>query len=309
MDHRLTGKSHDVLGRDPDVVEDQLGGVRGPHAQLVDDLLAHRVAFHAPLDDEGGNLWPSVCIFTCLGIDHANICWGVTIVNDPVRYPHLPPIQQPASIALLDRRGVHAKDVGSVPRLAHAHAAYPLPAADEGKDPGFLVLGPIEGQIVDHELGVGEVGEAESGVGVGKLLIDDRDRGGVHSNPSIRLVNGDPVEAEAPKLPEEVRVEPLKPVVLKCLGLDLLEDEIADHVPEHAVLLGRVCDVEPSIHDIWTKGLRMRIIRNQGVTLLESRGKGMVSRMWSAPASQAHTLSTPSPKPPWGTPPYLLMSM
>jgi len=53
----------------------------------------------------------------------------------------------------------------------------------------------------------------------------------------------------------------------------------------------------------------MRIIRAQGVTLRESRGNGIVSRMWSAPASHAQTLSTPSPKPPCGTPPYLLMSM
>ena len=38
--------------------------------------------------------------------------------------------------------------------------------------------------------------------------------------------------------------------------------------------------------------------QDSGGDLRESRGNGIVSRMWSAPASHAQTLSTPSPKPP-----------
>ena len=37
---------------------------------------------------------------------------------------------------------------------------------------------------------------------------------------------------------------------------------------------------------------------DQGVTRRESRGKGMTSRMWSAPLSQLTTRSTPRPNPP-----------
>ena len=99
-------------------------------------------------------------------------------------------------------------------------------------------------EVVHEEHRVGEVREAEARVALRQLVVDDGRGQRVHAGAAVVGRDGDAEQAELAAAAEQGDVELALAVVLLGLGLDHVADEVAHHLPEHAVLFGRVREVE-----------------------------------------------------------------
>lgn len=75
--------------------------------------------------------------------------------------PHFGAVQHIAAIHLLRSR-LHAHHVGARGVLGHSQGADVLAGDEAGQEALFLVLVAVEGELVDAELGVGGVREADT---------------------------------------------------------------------------------------------------------------------------------------------------
>ncbi len=153
--------AEDVLLRHFAVLEHQLAGVGAAHAQLVQLLVAGE-ALVVALDDEGGHA-ARTGVDVGLGVDHVGV--GVRAVGDP----HLVAVEHVAVAALLGAQ-LHRHHVGAGIRLAHGQGADVLAGAQLGQVFLLLRLAAVLADLVDAQVGVGAVGQADRGRGAADLF-------------------------------------------------------------------------------------------------------------------------------------------
>ncbi|MNS91120.1 hypothetical protein D3C72_1251970 [compost metagenome] len=146
-------RAEDVLDRHLHVLEHQLAGVRAAHAQLV-QLLRHREALHALLDDKGGHA-ARAQVRLGLGVDHQHI--GVGAVGDP----HLVAVEHVA-VAALVRAQLHRHHVRTRARFAHRQRTDLGAAAQVRQEALLLRLGAVLAQLVHAQVRVRAVGQADA---------------------------------------------------------------------------------------------------------------------------------------------------
>ena len=147
VDHKVAEPlallAEQVLHRDDDVVEEQLGGVLGVQSDLV-QVAAPLEAVHAPLEHHERHAG-----VTSLGIGLHRHDDQVGV--DPVGDEGLRPVHH-IVVAVADRRGPDVGQIRARPRLGHRHRRDQLTRADPRQPPGLLLLG---GQV--QEVGHADV--------------------------------------------------------------------------------------------------------------------------------------------------------
>ncbi len=221
------------------IVEDQLGGRRGAHAEFVFQLLAELEAGEPVLDEEQRQRTGT--LLARAGVDEKHVA-ELGFAEGAVGDPHLGAVQH-VDVAIAGRGGLHAEHVGADGRLAHAHAADLLARAGVGQVACALHVAGVLVEVVHEQHRVGEIGERESRVCGGELLVDDDGGYRVHLGAAELLGHRDAEDAEVAELPEERDVQRLGAVVLRGLRIDFALDELADGAAQRRVLLGRIEDV------------------------------------------------------------------
>ena len=134
------------------ILEHQLAGVGAAHAELV-ELLRGREALHALLDQEGRDALRARRRIG-LGVDDERV--GVRPVGDP----HLAAVEDEAVALLLGPR-LHADDVGAGAGLAHGERAHMLAGDQLRQVFALLRLAAVAAELVDAQVRVRAVGEAD----------------------------------------------------------------------------------------------------------------------------------------------------
>ena len=106
--------------------------------------------------------------------------------------------------------------------------------------PFHLLRVAVARQVVDEELRVGQVRQAEGRVRGRELLVHDARGAGIHAGTAIIGVDGDSEEAELTSAAKEGGVECLVAIVLERLRFHLAGDKRRAELTESAVLLRRV---------------------------------------------------------------------
>jgi hypothetical protein len=184
-----------MFGRHLDVLEHHLAGVAAAHAQLV-ELLRGGKALHALLDDEGGDA-ARAQLGLGLGVDHHGV--GVGAVGDP----HLGAVQQVVAALVLGAQ-LHADDVAAGARLAHGQRAHVLAADQLGQVFLLLRLAAVALDLVDAQVAVRAVGQADGGAGAADLLHGDHVRQVAHVGAAVLLGHGDAQHAQLAHLGPQV---------------------------------------------------------------------------------------------------------
>jgi len=226
-ERRAVEHADEVRGRDNAVGKHELGRRRSAHATLAFDALAQRKARRARRDVEQRNVGPTG---PRARVDDCGVAER-GVVDAAVRDPHLGAVEH-ERVADALRLCAHAQDVGARARLGHGHGADLGAVAGLREPPLFLLLGRVDGDVVDVEHGVGEVGEAEGRVRRGELLVHDARRYCVHAASAKVVVGGDAEEAEVAAVPEECAVKLFVAIMLQTLRVHLRLREGAHHVAE-----------------------------------------------------------------------------
>ena len=230
--HATADLADHVLRRHLAVLEHQLAGVRPPHAELV-ELLGGGEAGHALLDQEGGDA-AAAGVGVGLGVDHEDL--GVRPVGDP----HLRPVEDVAIALALGPRA-HAHHVRARARLAHGERADMLARDQLGQVAGALGLRAVEPDLVDAEVGVRAVAEADRGGGPAHLLHGDAVLQVAEAAAAFLLLHGDAEQAEVAKVRPEVARELVARVDLFRARRDLRLREALDRRADH---VGRLAEPE-----------------------------------------------------------------
>src|SRR4051812_35385635 len=176
---------------DAAVVEEDVGGVRGAQAVLL-DLGAHLHALGARWDDEGG-----LAAGLQLGIDRRD--HDVHVRDAAVRRPRLLSVQDPLVLGLVVLRArAQRGDVGAGVRLAHAERAdlRLLLGPEALRDPLAHLLGRARAEDARHRERRTHDRHADAGVAPEELLVHDREREAGLVGPEL----GDRLEAVEPDL-------------------------------------------------------------------------------------------------------------
>ena len=220
--------AEEVLLRDADVVEGQLRGVLGVLADLV-QVAAALEALHAALDHEQRD-----ALVAGLGVGARDD--DDQVGQDAVGDERLGPVED-VVVALVDRGGADALEVGARARLGHRDRR-DLRAADEVREPALLLLVVRAGDEVRHD----HVVEQREGRAVdaapGHLLADHHVVAEVGRAPAaVLLVELESEQALRARLGPHVAVDDPVLLPLVVVGDDLLVEERADRVAEGLVLL------------------------------------------------------------------------
>ena len=213
-----------VLRRHLAVLEHQFGRVGAAHAELV-ELLGGGEAGHALLDQEGGDA-AAAGLRVCLGVDHQDL--GVRPVGDP----HLGPVEDVAIALALGARA-HADHVRARARLAHGERADMLARDQPGQVAGALGGRAVEPQLVDAEVGVRAVAEADRGGGPAHLLHGDAMLQVAEAAAALLLLHRDTEQAEVAEPGPEVARELVARVDLLRARRDLRLREALDRRADH----------------------------------------------------------------------------
>ena len=216
-----------VLGRHAHVVEEQLGGVLRAQAQFLEPL-AHREARHAALHQHQAR---ALAAGGGVGLGHDDDQVGMPAVGDE----GLAAVEQVAAVALLDRGGLDALQVGSGGRLAHRDRADQLAGGQLRQVLLLLRLGAVVQDVGRNDLAVQAVADAGD-AGARKLLELDHRIKLVGVGAAIGLGHGGTQETVlAGLVPDRaVHVALLFPGVVE--GRDLFFDEAAEAVAEGLVV-------------------------------------------------------------------------
>ncbi|RBQ84859.1 hypothetical protein VDGD_20868 [Verticillium dahliae] len=227
--HAAVEFAEDAVVGHEDGVKAELARVAAAHAHLVELALAAEAVGRLGLDDEGGDAL-GAGVGLGFGVDDNDVGVG------PVCDPHLAAVDEVAAVDLFGRRA-HADDVAAGARLGHGEGA-DARAGNEAGQVLLLLLGvAVELQLVDAELGVGGVAEADGARGARQLLHDDAVGLVAHGEATDLLVGRDAQEAGLAQLGPHVVGEG---VGLVCAGGDLLGHFAAREVLHALAQLGEV---------------------------------------------------------------------
>lgn len=190
--HAAVDAAQDVLARDEHAVEYQLPRVAAPHPHLV-ELARAAEPFRRPRlhDERRDALGPGLRLRLRVHDDDVGV-W-------PVRDPHLGAVEDVPAIDLLGRRP-HAHDVAAGTRFGHGQGP-DLGSRDEARQVPLLLVGvAVELQLVDAQLRVGGVAEADAAASPGQLLHDDAVGLVAQRQPAHLLVRRHPKEPGLPQL-------------------------------------------------------------------------------------------------------------
>ena len=185
----------------------------------LSSFCAGRNPLHALLDQEGGDA-ARPGIGPGLGVDDQRV--GVMAVGDP----HLRAVQDIA-VALLVGAQPHRDDIGAGAGLAHRQRADMLARDQLRQVFALLRLAAVAADLVDAEVGVRAVGEADRGRGAADLLHRDAMREIAHAGAAVFLLDRDAVQAERAHLGPQLDRETVGPVDLGGERRDLVLGEIA----------------------------------------------------------------------------------
>src|SRR5471032_2267238 len=187
-----------VFGRHFAVVEHQFARVRAAHAQLV-ELLRHRVTLEMFFDQEGGHA-ARAGFQVVLGVDHQHV--GVGAVGDP----HFRAVEHPAVTFEIGAQ-LHADDIGAGVGFGHGERADVFAGNQFGQVFLFLLSGTVALDLVDAQIRVGAVGQADRGRGA-RDFFHRHDVGQVaHVGAAVFLADGDAEHAQRAHLAPQVHGE------------------------------------------------------------------------------------------------------
>ena len=230
---------HVLLG-DLALLEDQLAGIRAAHAELV-ELLGGGESLHALLDQEGGDA-AGARRRVGLGVDHQGL--GDGAVGDP----HLGAGQHVAVAPLLGA-GPHRHHVRPGARLRHRERPDMLAGDELGQVSPLLRVRAVAGDLVDAQVGMRPVRQADRGGGARHLLHCHAMGEVAEAEAAVLLLDRDAVEPERPHLGPEVAREGVGAVDLLGPRRDLLLREAAHAVADR---LGGLAQAEIEL----TRGVR-----------------------------------------------------
>ena len=160
VDAVADGAEHVVL-RHLAIGEHEFAGVGAAHAELV-ELLRRRKTLEVLLDDEGGDAARAGGAVG-LGVDHQRVG------DRPIGDPHLRAVENIA-VALAVGARAHRHHVGAGARLRHRQRADVLAGNQLGQIFAFLFGTAVAAELVDAEVGMRAVGQADRGGGARDLL-------------------------------------------------------------------------------------------------------------------------------------------
>jgi hypothetical protein len=212
----------------------------------LSSFCAVREALHALLDDEGGDA-ARAQLGLGLGVDHHRV--GVGAVGDP----HLAAVEQVVAALVLGLE-LHADDVAAGAGLAHRQRADVLAADQLGQVLALLRLAAVALDLVDAQVAVRAVAQADAGAGAADLLHRHHVRQVAHVGAAVGLGHGDAEHAELAHLAPQVHRELVAAVDLggarRDLGLGEGAHGVAqrvDVVAELEVEAGQVHGASPLI--------------------------------------------------------------
>src|SRR5690606_13109080 len=212
-----------VLGRDLAVVEDQLAGGAAAHAHLV-ELLRHREAGEVLFDEEGGDA-ARAGLEVVLGIDDEDV--GIRSVGDP----ELGAVEHPAVAAEVGAQ-LHRYHVGAGAGLAHRERPDVLAAHQLRQVLALLRLGAVATDLVDAEVRVGAVGQADGRRAPGDLLHRHDMREVAQVGTAVGFRHGDAEYPEFAELAPDLEGEVVVAVHRAGERRDLARDELANGVAQ-----------------------------------------------------------------------------
>ena len=178
VEQALALGAEQVVGRHAAVVEDQLGGHRGAHAELLFQTLTEGEAGDVLLDHERAD-----AALAGPGVDQEHVAERL-VVDGAVGDERLAAVED-VVIAVALGGGAHAEHVGARFRLGHAHAADPFAGEDRRQDALPLRRRGVAVEVVHEQHAVGEVGEGEARVGGRQRLVDDHRRGRIEPGAAV----------------------------------------------------------------------------------------------------------------------------
>ena len=220
-----------VLRRQLAILEYQLAGVGAAHPQLV-ELLRGGKALHPLLDQKRGDTARS-CVRVGLGVDDQRVGIG------PVGDPHLATVENVA-IALTLRAQAHRDHVGARPRLAHGERPHMLARDEFGKVLGFLPGVAVAANLIDAEVGVRPVRQADRTRSATDLLHGDDVRQIADARSAVLLFDRDPEESQITHLAPQIRRELIVAVDLCGARRDLDRGELLHRGAQHVDGLAKV---------------------------------------------------------------------
>jgi hypothetical protein len=220
-----------VLEGHLDVLEDQLSRVRPAHPELV-EMRRGGEALHLLLDEEGGDPLGSR-LGVGLGVDDERVGVG------PVRDPVLRAVQDVAVVPLLGAE-LHPHHVRTRARLRHGERAHVLARDEAGRYFALLLFRAVQLDLVDAEVGVGAVGQADRGRGAADLLDRDGVREVAHARAAVFLVHGDAQKPKLPHLAPELVGKRVGPVDLGRHRLHAVLRPAVDHLAQRVHVLAEV---------------------------------------------------------------------
>ena len=251
----VADRAQHVLLRHLAVGEHQLRGVGAAHAELV-ELLRRGKALEAFLDDEGGNA-AAAGGAVGLGIDHQRVG------DRPVGDPHLGAVEHVA-VAFLVGAGAHRHHVGAGIGLRHGKRADMLAGDQLGQVFALLRLGAVAADLVDAEIGMGAIGQADRGRGARDLLHRHAMVQIAKGGAAIFFFHGDAVQAERAHLRPQLAREHIVAVDGVGARRDAVMGEIGDALAQH-VDVGPEAEIEarPGIGDHDTAHFCLRMISSE----------------------------------------------
>jgi hypothetical protein len=162
------------------------------------------------LDQEGGDA-ARAGLRVGLGVDHQNV--RVRAVGDP----HLVAVQHVAVAALVGAQA-HGHHVAARARLGHRQRAHVLAGDQPRQVAALLLLRAVAADLVDAEVGVRAVGQADRGRGAADLLHGHHVLEVAHAGAAVLLLHGDAEDAEVAELAPEVGGNSLRASISAARG-------------------------------------------------------------------------------------------
>ena len=237
----VADRAEHVLLRHLAILEDELRRVGAAHAELV-ELLRLGETLEALLDDKRRHAARARRRIG-LGVDHEGL--GHRTVGDP----HLGAVEDVAVASSVGARA-HRDDVRAGVRLRHRERADML-ARDELRQIALLLLlGAVAVDLVDAEIGMRAVGEADRRRAARNLFHRDTMREVAEPCPAVFLRNRDAEHAELAKLRPEVARECVVAVDRVGARRDLTGREARNRFAQRVhILTEREVEAPPGIRD------------------------------------------------------------
>ncbi len=215
--------AEDVLFGDGAIFEDEFAGVGAAHAELVEFLGAGE-AGEGFFDDEGGDAARAGGLIG-FGVDDQGI--GVGAVGNP----HFGAVED-VGVAVFFGAQAHGDDIRAGVGFAHGEGADGGAIEQGGQVFLLLGFGAVEVDLVDAEIGVRAVGQADGGGGAGDFFHGDGVGEVAHAGPAILFGHGDAEQADGAEFLPEIGGEIVIAIDGGGAGGDFGGGEAADGVAQ-----------------------------------------------------------------------------